>query len=24
MDQGFADDIPNGGDPVGFPRLERR
>ena len=24
MDQAFADDIPNGGDPVGFPRLERR
>jgi hypothetical protein len=24
MDQSFADDVPNGGDPVGFPRLERR
>jgi hypothetical protein len=24
MDQNFADDVPNGGDPVGFPRLERR
>jgi hypothetical protein len=24
MDQSFADDIPTGGDPVGFPRLEQR
>jgi hypothetical protein len=24
MDPHFADDVPTGGDPVGFPRLERR